>query len=185
MSEWKIAIVLVVIAAILVGGLWYLAPDQISLFFGEKDRYPPLEAGSILAGEKQVKDGEPGWTEMNQVRIMSRGMADDAIVAFTPSGSRDLLVAYAVPKGTIAMSPLRNGSYDVYLFTGHDLNPATKRFERNASWYRLNRPVTFPVIRDNERYFLDDIVLQPGQGVPVEGAVPVTGAEMPDLPAQV
>ena len=105
MSEWKIAIVLVVIAAILVGGLWYLAPDQISLLFREKDRYPPLEAGSILAGEKQVKDGEPAWTEMNQVRIMNRGMADDAIVAFTPSGSRDLLVAYAVPKGSYRHVP--------------------------------------------------------------------------------
>lgn len=183
MSEWKIAIVLFVIAAILVGGLWYLAPDQIGLLFREKDRYPPLEAGSILAGEKQVKDGELSWTEMNQVRIMNRGIADDAIVGFTPAGSRDLLVAYAVPKGGIALSPLRNGSYDVYLFTGHDLNPATKRFERNASWYRLNRPVTFPVIRDNERYFLDEIVLQPGHEVPVEGAVPITGAEIPDLPA--
>jgi len=170
-DNWFVMGILVCVLAVVLATfiIFLLTPGEVYM----PGKYVEPAPGAILAGEQQVNDSEFDWTTTNQVMLANTGPGTDVIAVFTDEGSKRPLVAYFVPAGYGEAARLRNGTYDLYLFTGRTLNPATKKFEQDPAYYRWNRTISFV------EHVSEEIELDHGAGLPVNGTVAVPESDMP------
>lgn len=150
----------------------------------EKKVYSLPQTGTIVIGEKQFDDNSNlDWVSRSHFVINNRNPNYDIIVIVTYQGSKDPIVGYFIRNESRFGVPVRDGDYDLYICSGQNWNPITKKFERNPTYNKFPFSVSVPIIINGDRYLVYEISLEKNDGSygGLSGFSPVLKEDFPPL----
>jgi hypothetical protein len=106
--------------------------------------FPQPLTGTIIKGT-QLSGGE------GELKIENNNGRADAVGVLTHTGQKNSIIGVYIRKGTsYTISNINDGTYDLYVLSGENWNPNTKKFESYPSYTRFED--TFPYETTSSEY---------------------------------
>jgi hypothetical protein len=136
-----------------------LSTTGISFF--EKREYVLPSTGTIILGDNQVvdQDGIPGGEDTSLAIHNSKNQLD-IVAVVTYSNSIEPIIGIFIRNRTVGNFRLKDGTYNLYIHSGHNWNPESKKFESNSRFSIYSKTFSFPLITKTGRYLSEHIELQ-------------------------
>jgi hypothetical protein len=117
----------------------------------EKKVYTVPETGTVIVGVKQFEVKTDPFFQGRYISIDNKEESIDIVAVVTYKDSKYPIVGHFIQNKSGMGIPLKDGDYDLYIHSGQNWNPITKKFERNPYFYKWDDSFLFPpkVIGEN------------------------------------